>query len=254
MDKDIGVLLVDLKKAFDLVNHELLLKKLELYKCSERCLNLFRSYLSDRLQFTLFQGCISESAEISVGVPQGSILGPLLFLVYINDLHLITQNSCHMFADDSTFYTSAKSIDEVESNLSDDLLNISNWCTANRMSLHTGKTKSMLLTTNQKRVRLHDQPLNVRLFDSNIECVSSHKLHGVTLENNLSWNNHCDDICSKIRKKLFLLRKLKCFYLSQLVCNSLTPLFSLISITVQISGTIVKIISCMISLYSRKEL
>ena len=208
-DKLVGILLIDFRKAFDLVNHNILIEKLKLYKCSDATVSLFKSYLSDRLQFTIFNGQMSESASLSVGVPQGSILGPLLFLLYINDLHLISKDSCHMFADDSTFYTSATTVDAIESNLESNLSEISNWCKANQMSLHLGKTKTMLLTTRQKRSHLHQNKLNITFLDNIIECVSTHKLLGVTLDENLTWKNHCNDTCNKIRKKLFLLRKLK---------------------------------------------
>ena len=209
-NKLVGVLMIDLKKAFDLVNHNILLKKLSLYKCSNHCVSLLTSYLSCRTQQTLFQGHLSTSANISVGVPQGSILGPLLFLLYINDLHLIIQNSvCHMFADDSTFCSSSTDINEIERNLESDLSNISNWCSSNQMSLHLGKTKSMLVTTHQKRSKMVRKSLSINHSGNNIDCVPSHKLLGVTVQHNLSWKDHCDEICAKVRKSLYLLRKLK---------------------------------------------
>jgi hypothetical protein len=208
-NKLVGILLIDFRKAFDLVNHNILIEKLKLYKCSDATVSIFKSYLSDRLQCTMFNGHMSNSANLTVGVPQGSILGPLLFLLYINDLHLISNDSCHMFADDSTFYTSASTVDAIESNLVSDLSEISNWCKTNQMSLHLGKTKTMLLTTRQKRAHLEQTKLNITFLDKDIECVSTHKLLGVTLDENLTWKDHCNDTCSKIRKKLFLLRKLK---------------------------------------------
>ena len=202
--------MIDLRKAFDLVNHAILLEKLRLYKCSISCIRLFTSYLSDRSQQTQYLGQLSDPAQMSVGVPQGSILGPLLFLLYVNDLHLISSSSsCHMFADDSTFCTSAPDLTTIENNLDSDLSNISQWCSNNLMSLHLGKTKSMLITNRQKRSHLNNRSLNVNFLGTDIECVSSHKLLGVTLDHDLTWKNHCDEICMKVRKKLFLLRKLK---------------------------------------------
>jgi phage host-nuclease inhibitor protein Gam len=107
-----------------------------------------------------------------------------------------------MFADDSTFYTSASTVDAIESNLVSDLSEISNWCKTNQMSLHLGKTKTMLLTTRQKRAHLEQTKLNITFLDKDIECVSTHKLLGVTLDENLTWKDHCNDTCSKIRKKI----------------------------------------------------
>ena len=208
-NKLVGVLLIDLRKAFDLVNHELLLKKLKLYRCSTKCLSVLTSYLSERTQYTVFQGQTSASAKVTVGVPQGSIIGPLLFLLFINDIHFLPKSDCHMFADDSTFYTSSSDICTIESNFESDLNHIHNWCQSNQMSLHIGKTKTMLLTTRQKRAHLPRQTLNVNFANTEIECVSSHKLLGVTIDHHLNWKEHCDEVCNKVRKKLFLLRKLK---------------------------------------------
>jgi len=209
-NKLVGILLIDLRKAFDLVNHNILLTKLKLYKCSDHCVSLFSSYLSDRLQQTQFQNHLSNHADLSVGVPQGSILGPLLFLLYVNDLHLISNTSTfHMFADDSTFCTSSSDIHVIEKNLESDLSNISKWCAQNQMSLHLGKTKSMLLTTRQKRAHLPNGTLSVNFSGTNVECVSSHKVLGVVVNENLCWKEHCHVICTKVQKSLFLLRKLK---------------------------------------------
>ena len=185
--KLVGILLIDFRKVFDLVNHEILLSKLKLYKCSDHCISLFSAYLSNRFQYTLFGGQLSSSAPMSVGVPQGSIFGPLLFLIYVNDLHLVSNvSSCHMFADDSTFCTSSHNLDEVELNLTSDLSHISQWCSKNQMSLHLGKTKSVLLTTHQKRPHLSKQSLNISLSGVNVECVKSAKLLGITVNDNLS--------------------------------------------------------------------
>ena len=109
-----GLLLVDLKKAFDLLNHSILLPKLQIYGCSSSTVQLFTSYLSDRSQCTNFKGTLSDPLPVSIGVPQGSILGPLFFLLFINDLPLILPQNATltMFADDTSITQSSSTIRE----------------------------------------------------------------------------------------------------------------------------------------------
>ena len=105
--KFVGCLMVDFHKAFDLVDHNLLLQKLRLYKCDENSLSWFNSYLSNRTQIVSINNKVSSSEPIKFGVPQGSILSPLMFLIFINDLPLVLENtiiSTDLYADDTTFY------------------------------------------------------------------------------------------------------------------------------------------------------
>ena len=114
------VVMIDFKKAFDLVDHDILLKKLELYKCSRTTLNWFESYLRGRKQRVNLNGSMSSDKNISSGVPQGSILGPLLFLIFINDLPsslLSVINSTDMYADDTTICDINRSMFTLETNL-----------------------------------------------------------------------------------------------------------------------------------------
>ena len=127
-----GVILFDFRKAFDLLNHECLLKKLNIYQCDDDANMWFRSYLTGRIQQTSFRGHLSETAAITAGVPQGSILGPLLFILYMNDLPLHIHNDIDMFADDSILHTSGPNIEEIQLSLQTDLNVITTWCTDNK--------------------------------------------------------------------------------------------------------------------------
>ena len=123
----VGIVLVDFRKAFDLVDHDILLRKLEYYKLNQNCLNWFRSYLSGRTQKVLFKNTFSTQKYVKYGVPQGSILGPLLFLLFINDLPLHTNAMTDLYADDATFYEISKSKEEIERKLQDAILKVASW-------------------------------------------------------------------------------------------------------------------------------
>ena len=134
-----GCVMVDFRKAFDLVDHKILLNKLKCYKCNETCLSWFESYLSSRTQCVSLNNTISKPASITCGVPQGSILGPLLFLIFINDLPLALQKSVvvDLYADDTTFYDFQSDVFQLETNLQCALNLLHIWCQQNGMVLNT---------------------------------------------------------------------------------------------------------------------
>ena len=142
IDNDLlnGVLFLDLKKAFDTVDHNILLKKLELYGVDPHALQWFTSYLSGRQQKTYANSTLSNSLPIACGVPQGSILGPLLFLIYINDLQMCTSSSTtKMYADDTCLFASAQDPSILQSNLNEGLKKVLSWLHANKLTLNIKK-------------------------------------------------------------------------------------------------------------------
>ena len=162
--KLIGTVMVDFRKAFDLVDHQILLRKLQSYKCSDICLSWFKSYLSNRTQRVALNNEMSDSSEINCGAPQGSILGPLLFLLFINDLPLsLNDTTCcvDLFADDTTIYEEQYDISTLRTSLQKSLNCLNEWCRQNGMVLNTLKTKVMLITSRQKRNHLQDCTLSL---------------------------------------------------------------------------------------------
>ena len=144
MDKGLltGVVFIDLKKAFDTVPHDGLLNKLFRYGIQDQPLSWFESYLTNRTQSVSIENHLSSAANISSGVPQGSALGPLLFILYINDLPLaVGLSSVMLYADDTVIFSAASSIDQLQLNLSLDLNVVSNWLTANGLFLNLKKTE-----------------------------------------------------------------------------------------------------------------
>ena len=162
------------------------------YKCNETCLSWFESYLSSRTQCVSLNNTIPKPASITCGVPQGSILGPLLFLISINDLPLALQKSVvvDLYADDTTFYDFQSDVFQLETNLQRALNLLHIWCQQNGMVLNTDKTKVMLITSRQKRLTLQNPGLSLRYSYIDIKMTPSEKILGVYVDDNLMWNNH----------------------------------------------------------------
>ena len=132
-----GLIFIDLKKAFDTVNHDILLKQLEKYGIRGLELDWFTSYLQERKQFCKVNSTSSRINNISSGVPQESCLGLLLFLIYINDLPFcLNKGKVTMYADDTAISHSSKCLSELQDDLSQDLVNLQNWQHGNKLSLN----------------------------------------------------------------------------------------------------------------------
>ena len=197
---------MDLSKAFDTLNHDILIYKLKSYGLSEAALKLMQSYLTNRKQYVEINNTQSTKNDITVGVPQGSILGPLLFNIYINDIiHSSTVFRFIIFADDTTLYTTLNTQEDINDILNDELVKINNWLKVNKLSLNVAKTKAMLFHMPQKRI------LNLRLkiAGSNIEFIDNFNFLGITINKHLNWTKHMDILSAKIAKTVGILNTLK---------------------------------------------
>ena len=215
-----GAVFLDFKKAFDLVDHGILIKKLRLYLHSSHTVSLLQSFLSCRSQRVFINGKYSQQGHLSCGVPQGSVLGPLLFCLFINDLplHLTNPNViCDLFADDSSLHTHSTNLTNISLCLQDSLDNVIQWCKGNNMVLHPGKTKAMIITTRQKH-QLQQLNLNVRIGSDFIEQVENYRLLGITIDNELKWDIHVNRICKTVSRNIYLLKKLA-YFVSQDACK-----------------------------------
>ena len=149
-----AVTFIDLKKAFDTVNHDILIQKLEHYGVQNKEIRWFRSYLTNRKQCCKVNGQLSDLESITTGVPQGSCLGPLLFIIYVNDLHFSLRHSdVNMYADDTSLSFSSKSIHLINECVNEDLGYHKSWLNAKKLSLNVTKTQSLVIGG---RKRLND--------------------------------------------------------------------------------------------------
>ena len=199
-----GMVLLDLQKAFDTVDHTILLNKLKWLGADDLTVQWFRSYLTGRTQVTDIGGTMSEPKGVTCGVPQGSILGPLLFLLYVNDMASAVRCKLLLYADDSALIASGKNVADIESTLSSELEYVSNWLIDNKLSLHLGKTQSILFGS--KRRLSTGVKLNVICNGNVIESKSNFTYLGVTLDQFLSGEIIASNILYKSSNKL------KCLY------------------------------------------
>ena len=173
---------LDLKKAFDTVDHEILLGKLNAYGISGMAGNWFRSYLSERQQTCVINGRSSNSRFVRCGIPQGTILGPLLFLIYINDLpNCLTYSRARMFADDTNLTYASNNIYDINNKFNEDLASVAEWLSANKLTLNQSKTEFMLIGSRQRIKTLQTVPLlTINAFQSGRLLIQSHWVHILT--------------------------------------------------------------------------
>ena len=202
----VGMLLLDLQKAFDTVDHSILLMKLKAAGLGNDILRWFSSYLCDRQQLVDVSGTFSSTAQVTCGVPQGSILGPLLFIIYVNDMSAVVKNKLLLYADDSAILVSDKCFSNVEQVLIAELQSVSQWLVDNKLSLHLGKTESIVFGSKQKL--RSKSSLNISCNGTEIESTKSVKYLGVTLDQHLSFSSMADSVLKKANARLkFLYRK-----------------------------------------------
>ena len=207
----IGVFL-DLSKAFDTLDHNILVSKLECYGIRGLCLDWIKSYLTNRKQFVQFNDSVSTEQIITCGVPQGSILGPLFFILYINDFPKIFELANSMlFADDTSIFLSHKNPDQLVDLLNKELKLVDLWMKTNKLSVNIKKTNFVLFKPRQKHIFLSSPIL---YSNCPLEQKLSTKFLGVFIDDHFTWKHHINYICNKISKSVGLLYKSR-FFLTQ---------------------------------------
>ena len=220
-----GMVFIDLKKAFDTVDYLILCRKLESYGVLHRELAWFGSYLSNRVQYCRVNGVHSQIENIEIGVPQGSCLGSLLFLVYINDLPRALNNSIiSMYADDTSLCFKSKDLSRLNEALNEDLSHLDTWMISNKLSLNVAKPQSTLVPTKARRNVLDrsNQNLQLKIHGTELEVASKIKYLGVYLDNSLDWKDQVRAVSLEVSRGLGLLKHANKF----LPLSALTSLYT----------------------------
>ena len=199
---------IDLKKAFDTVNHKILLEKLLLSGINGNTLRLVSDYLKNRFQKTICNGKMSILNKVTCGIPQGSILGPLFFLIYINDLQgILGDDAYHLYVDDTVIYCSDKSIEIAEMKLQKILDKFSKWCAINALTINTSKTKVMIFGSRHKIKNCKKTSLFIN--KEQLQTVPTYRYLGINLDQTLNFKYHLDTLINNVTFKLYLFSKIR---------------------------------------------
>ena len=205
---------LDLSKAFDTLNHDILMKKLHYHGVRNNTLNWFHSYLTNCAQYTEYNETKSSLLEIETGVPQGSILGPLLFLIYVNDIHMVSRSlNFILYADDTTLTSPICSFTQggnssISNLINSELTKISDWFAVNKLSLNAEKTKFMIFHNHLKIITQNKIPC-LKINNTNIERVTEFNFLGLTINEHLTWKSHAAKVANKISRTLGVMNRLK---------------------------------------------
>ena len=192
---------IDLSKAFDTVNHQILLGKLEHYGIAGKALDLIKSYLNERKQYVQIDKSKSQTRTVSCGVPQGSVLGPLFFLLFINDLpNCCPSGKVRIFADDTNVFFQCDNNEDIKIIGNTIMTQLCSWFSANKLTLNSDKSSFTIFKSNRKKIQ--DLPEHIEFLNQKIRRTTHIKFLGVTLDEGLTWTQHINELCSKL-KSLF---------------------------------------------------
>ena len=202
---NVGAVFMDLSRAFDVMNHDILEIKLKHYGFRGNFLCLLMSFIRNRKYFVNINGLNSDTRTVNIGVPQGSTLGPLLFLLYVNDMvNCSTLLNFTLFAEDTTLGYSCENFQDLQNILEQEVYKVTKWLSANKLLLNVTKTHSMLFS-----FKRNVPNLKIRINDIEIEEKCTTSFLGVQIDNKLTWKAHISHICNKMSKSIAILRMVR---------------------------------------------
>ena len=203
---------VDYKKAFETLDHNILIRKLKIYGFSEHSLAWMKSYLENRKHTVTCNNATSRETTVSYGVPQGSILGPSLFIIYVNDLLYTLLEypnvNIEMYADDTVLYTSDRSPDQACQSNEVIMNRLFNWCNVNKLTINFKKTKHMMIYRNNQYTKEDDPPI-IKVNSEPIDNVQTYHYLGIDLDNGLSYDKILNSMFNKANRKLYMLKRIR---------------------------------------------
>ena len=202
--KHTGLVFCDVSKAFDRVWHRGLIYKLKHYGIGGKLLDLLENYISDRHQCVFINASLSDTLFTNAGVPKGSVLGPIMFLIYINDIADNLVSITRLFADDTSLSSSSRDPNDIEDTLNKDLSEINNWSQKWLVKFNPSKTEVLLISNS-----LIPPDIHIQFANENLELSDFHKHLGVTFSANGKWTKHIETIRGSAMKSINILRKLK---------------------------------------------
>ena len=207
----IGMVTIDLEKAFDLISFDILLRKLSYFGFDQGAINWFRDYFCGREQSTAVNGNMSSFRKVESGVPQGSILGPLLFILTLNDLvKSVKKCSLSLYADDTCVYFASKEPIDLETTINKDLLYISRWFSNNELLINIDKCQFLLLGSKAK-MRLFEN-VKIKIQNTQLRRVTQCKYLGVMIDGSLTWTPQIDNVRKKVLQTFYSLKRIR-FYI-----------------------------------------
>jgi hypothetical protein len=212
-----GVCLLDISKCFDTIDHGILLQKLDIYGIDNVQYKWFSSYLLERSQIVVCNNNVSDRKFLKMGIPQGSVLGPLLFLLFSNDLpNNVDLGSCNMFADDTLIYISGKSHLDVQTKLQRCIDQAVEWYDSNRLVINAKKSNSMVINC---RRNTENSSFSISIHDCEIEKVNEATYLGMKIDNKLQWTSHVNKLCRGLGVKIAELKHLRKCLNKQFLCQ-----------------------------------